>query len=92
MRGLGYALAAPGPASRKTGPSPGLSGHVQTGLYQRLAAGVIHTDFGCGFIRAQTNSYEDYVAPDGEQGSSDARKMRAEGWEYVVQELPSSLK
>lgn len=48
------------------------------------AAGVIHTDFERGFIRAQTISFDDYVAFKGEQGAKEAGKMRAEGKEYVV--------
>jgi ribosome-binding ATPase len=50
------------------------------------AAGVIHTDFERGFIRAQTIAYEDYVARGGEQGAKDAGKMRSEGKEYVVKD------
>lgn len=50
------------------------------------AAGVIHTDFERGFIRAQTIAYEDFVAYKGEQGAKDAGKMRAEGKEYVVKD------
>ncbi|MBL8362978.1 MAG: redox-regulated ATPase YchF [Rubrivivax sp.] len=50
------------------------------------AAGVIHTDFERGFIRAQTIAYDDYVACRGEQGAKDAGKMRAEGKEYVVRD------
>jgi hypothetical protein len=50
------------------------------------AAGVIHTDFERGFIRAQTIAYEDFVAFKGEQGARDAGKMRAEGKEYVVRD------
>jgi GTP-binding protein YchF len=50
------------------------------------AAGVIHTDFERGFIRAQTIAYDDYVALGGEQGAKDAGKMRAEGKEYVVRD------
>ncbi|MGN6317651.1 redox-regulated ATPase YchF [Trinickia sp.] len=48
------------------------------------AAGVIHTDFERGFIRAQTISFDDYIAYKGEQGAKEAGKMRAEGKEYVV--------
>jgi len=48
------------------------------------AAGVIHTDFERGFIRAQTISFDDFVAFKGEQGAKEAGKMRAEGKEYVV--------
>jgi GTP-binding protein YchF len=50
------------------------------------AAGVIHTDFEKGFIRAQTISFEDFIACNGEQGAKEAGKMRAEGKEYVVQD------
>ena len=50
------------------------------------AAGVIHTDFERGFIRAQTIGYADYVAYKGEQGAREAGKMRAEGKDYVVQD------
>ena len=50
------------------------------------AAGVIHTDFERGFIRAQTIAYDDYVAFKGEQGAKDHGKMRAEGKEYVVKD------
>jgi ribosome-binding ATPase YchF (GTP1/OBG family) len=50
------------------------------------AAGVIHTDFERGFIRAQTIAFDDYVAQGGEQGAKDAGKMRAEGKEYVVKD------
>ena len=50
------------------------------------AAGVIHTDFEKGFIRAQTSAFEDFIAFKGEQGAKDAGKMRAEGKEYVVKD------
>jgi len=50
------------------------------------AAGVIHTDFERGFIRAQTIAYDDFIAFKGEQGAKDAGKMRAEGKEYVVKD------
>ncbi|MCP5381775.1 MAG: redox-regulated ATPase YchF [Kordiimonadaceae bacterium] len=48
------------------------------------AAGVIHTDFETGFIRAETIAYDDYVNFGGENGAKDAGKMRLEGKEYVV--------
>jgi GTP-binding protein YchF len=48
------------------------------------AAGVIHTDFERGFIRAQTISFDDFVACKGEHGAKEAGKMRSEGKEYVV--------
>ena len=50
------------------------------------AAGVIHTDFERGFIRAQTIAFADFIACRGEQGAKDAGKMRAEGKEYVVKD------
>ncbi|WP_136413291.1 MULTISPECIES: redox-regulated ATPase YchF [Oxalobacteraceae] len=50
------------------------------------AAGVIHTDFERGFIRAQTISYEDFITYKGEQGAKEAGKMRAEGKEYIVKD------
>ncbi|MCZ2136375.1 MAG: redox-regulated ATPase YchF [Burkholderiales bacterium] len=50
------------------------------------AAGVIHTDFEKGFIRAQTISFADFIRYKGEQGAKEAGKMRAEGKEYVVQD------
>ena len=50
------------------------------------AAGVIHTDFERGFIRAQTIAYEDFIKNKGEAGSKEAGKMRAEGKEYVVKD------
>ncbi|HWI10937.1 MAG TPA: redox-regulated ATPase YchF [Burkholderiaceae bacterium] len=50
------------------------------------AAGVIHTDFERGFIRAQTIAFADFIAFKGEQGAKDAGKMRAEGKDYVVKD------
>ena len=50
------------------------------------AAGVIHTDFERGFIRAQTIAFDDFLAYKGEQGAKDAGKMRSEGKEYVVKD------
>lgn len=50
------------------------------------AAGVIHTDFERGFIRAQTIAYEDFIAYKGEQGAKEAGKMRAEGKDYIVRD------
>ncbi|POZ61095.1 redox-regulated ATPase YchF [Chromobacterium alticapitis] len=50
------------------------------------AAGVIHTDFERGFIRAQTISYADFIALGGEAKAKEAGKMRAEGKDYVVQD------
>ena len=50
------------------------------------AAGVIHTDFERGYIRAKTIAYEDFIQYRGEQGAKDAGKMRAEGKDYVVKD------
>jgi ribosome-binding ATPase len=50
------------------------------------AAGVIHTDFERGFIRAQTIAFDDFITHKGEHGAKDAGKMRAEGKEYVVKD------
>jgi GTP-binding protein YchF len=50
------------------------------------AAGVIHTDFERGFIRAQTIAFEDFIACKGEAGAREAGKMRAEGKDYVVKD------
>ena len=50
------------------------------------AAGVIHTDFERGFIRAQTIAFDDFIACKGEAGAKEAGKMRAEGKEYVVKD------
>ena len=57
---------------------------IKIGATAPQAAGVIHTDFEKGFIRAQTIAYDDYVAGNGEQGAKEAGKMRAEGKDYVV--------
>ncbi|MBC5763187.1 redox-regulated ATPase YchF [Ramlibacter albus] len=59
---------------------------VAIGATAPQAAGVIHTDFERGFIRAQTIAYDDYIAFKGEQGAKDAGKMRSEGKEYVVKD------
>jgi ribosome-binding ATPase len=57
---------------------------IPIGATAPQAAGVIHTDFERGFIRAQTIAFADYVALKGEQAAKDAGKMRSEGKEYVV--------
>lgn len=59
---------------------------IRVGDTAPKAAGVIHTDFEHGFIRAQTISYDDFVAYKGEQGAKEAGKMRSEGKDYVVQD------
>ena len=59
---------------------------VPIGATAPQAAGVIHTDFERGFIRAQTIAFDDFVAFKGENGAKDAGKMRAEGKEYIVKD------
>ena len=59
---------------------------VPVGATGPQAAGVIHTDFERGFIRAQTIAFDDYIHFKGEQGAKDAGKMRAEGKEYIVKD------
>lgn len=59
---------------------------IPVGATAPQAAGVIHTDFERGFIRAQTIAFGDFIACKGEQGAKEAGKMRAEGKEYVVKD------
>ncbi|MBP6014785.1 MAG: redox-regulated ATPase YchF [Alphaproteobacteria bacterium] len=68
------------------GPKEARAWTVHKGARAPQAAGVIHTDFEKGFIRAETISYGDYVACNGEAGAKDAGKFRLEGKEYVVQD------
>ncbi|MBL6936054.1 MAG: redox-regulated ATPase YchF [Alphaproteobacteria bacterium] len=66
------------------GPKESRAWTVRRGTLAPGAAGVIHSDFEKGFIRAETISYADYVACGGEQGARDAGKMRQEGKDYTV--------
>jgi hypothetical protein len=59
---------------------------VKVGATAPEAAGVIHTDFQKGFIRAEVISYEDFITYKGEQGAKDAGRWRLEGKDYVVQD------
>jgi len=59
---------------------------VKIGATAPQAAGVIHTDFERGFIRAEVIAFDDYMACKGEQGAKEAGKMRLEGKEYVVKD------
>ena len=59
---------------------------IPVGATGPQAAGVIHTDFERGFIRAQTIGFDDFIACKGEQGAKEAGKMRAEGKDYVVKD------
>jgi hypothetical protein len=68
------------------GPKEARAWTVTKGARAPQAAGVIHTDFEKGFIRAETIAYEDYVALGGEAGARDAGRMRLEGRDYVVRD------
>jgi ribosome-binding ATPase YchF (GTP1/OBG family) len=59
---------------------------VPIGATGPQAAGVIHTDFERGFIRAQTIAFNDFIQYKGEQGAKDAGKMRAEGKDYIIKD------
>jgi hypothetical protein len=59
---------------------------VKVGATAPQAAGVIHTDFERGFIRAETIAFQDYIALGGEKGAKAAGKMRVEGKDYIVQD------
>ncbi|MFO1495928.1 MAG: redox-regulated ATPase YchF [Lysobacterales bacterium] len=59
---------------------------IKAGFTAPQAAGVIHTDFEKGFIRAETIAYEDYIRHKGEAGCKEAGRLRLEGKEYIVQE------
>ena len=66
------------------GPKEVRAWTVPVGTSAAAAAGVIHTDFQKGFIRAEVISYEDFIAHRGEQGARDAGRWRLEGKDYVV--------
>jgi ribosome-binding ATPase len=68
------------------GPKEARAWTVTAGAKAPQAAGVIHSDFEQGFIRAETIAYDDYIAGGGEAGARDAGKMRLEGKDYVVQD------
>ncbi len=68
------------------GPKEARAWTIEKGTKAPQAAGVIHTDFEKGFIRAETVAYADYVAHNGEAGAREAGKFRLEGKEYVVQD------
>jgi GTP-binding protein YchF len=68
------------------GPKEVRAWTVRAGATAPQAAGVIHTDFERGFIRAEVIAFADYIAGKGEAGAREAGKMRLEGKEYIVQE------
>jgi GTP-binding protein YchF len=66
------------------GPKEVRAWTVRVGATAPEAAGVIHTDFQKGFIRAEVISYDDFIAHNGEQGAKDAGRWRLEGKDYIV--------
>ena len=66
------------------GPKETRAWTITRGTKAPQAAGVIHTDFERGFIRAETIAFDDYVALGGEAGARDSGKLRLEGKDYVV--------
>jgi GTP-binding protein YchF len=68
------------------GPKEVRAWTIPIGATAPQAAGVIHTDFQRGFIRAEVISYDDFIACNGEHGAKEAGKLRLEGKEYVVQD------
>ena len=68
------------------GPKEARAWTITRGMQAPQAAGVIHSDFEKGFIRAECVGYNDYIAANGEQGAKEVGKFRLEGKEYVVQD------
>ncbi|NBU27636.1 MAG: redox-regulated ATPase YchF [Caulobacteraceae bacterium] len=68
------------------GPKEARAWTIHIGDTAPQAAGVIHTDFEKGFIRAETIAYDDFVKLNGEAGAKEAGKMRSEGKEYIVKD------
>ncbi|MAJ90844.1 MAG: hypothetical protein CMF40_01480 [Legionellales bacterium] len=66
------------------GPKEVRAWTIPVGVTAQRAAGVIHTDFERGFIRAEVTAFNDYIQHSGEQGAKDAGKCRSEGKEYIV--------
>ena len=68
------------------GPKEARAWTVRDGAKAPEAAGVIHSDFQRGFIRAETISFDDYINNQGEAGAKDAGKLRIEGSDYLVKD------
>ena len=83
--GAGYKLPDPG-TFFTVGPKEARAWTVRREARAPEAAGVIHTDFEKGFIRAETITYDDYVTLKGESGARDAGKLRLEGKDYAVKD------
>lgn len=95
----GDTLGAPGVAARTLGlrtyftcgPKESRAWTIHEGWKAPKAAGVIHTDFEKGFIKAATVSFEDFVACGSEEGAKEKGKLRIEGKEYVAGGLERHL-
>jgi ribosome-binding ATPase len=83
--GAGYALLGL-QTFFTAGPKEARAWTVHRGATAPQAAGVIHTDFERGFIRAEVIAYDDYIKHKGEQGAKEAGRMRLEGKDYVVKD------
>ena len=68
------------------GPKETRAWTIRAGSTAPQAAGVIHTDFEKGFIRAEVIAFDDYIAGKGEQGAKEVGRLRLEGKEYVMHE------
>lgn len=68
------------------GPKESRAWTIKRGTAAPQAAGVIHTDFERGFIKAETIAYADYTEHQGEQGARDAGRLRQEGKDYIVED------
>ena len=68
------------------GPKEARAWTIYKGYKAPQAAGVIHTDFERGFIRAETIAYDDFIACNGESGAKESGKLRSEGKEYIVKD------
>ena len=68
------------------GPKEARAWTVKKGSFAPQAAGVIHTDFEKGFIRAETIAYQDFIQYSGEQGAKESGKFRLEGKDYIVKD------
>jgi len=68
------------------GPKEARAWTISQGTLAPQAAGVIHTDFENGFIRAETIAFDEYVDLGGESGARDAGKLRLEGKDYLVKD------
>jgi ribosome-binding ATPase YchF (GTP1/OBG family) len=68
------------------GPKEARAWTIRKGMSAPQAAGVIHTDFERGFIKAETIAFDDYTAHNGEAGAREAGRLRQEGKEYLVKD------